>query len=168
MPLRPTALLLALLSLPWNLAAEPRPGDHVHGLAQCTDCHRSAIDFDTLTDAGRCRQCHSGVPAPGRPALRNKTPSPAESELSAFVPGTPLNPDSGMRYPLYAEDSRLGDAPNDMVLIPAGPFIRGTDNRLPDEGPQHTMYLPAFYIDIYEVTNLQYKRFIDETGRRSP
>ncbi len=73
-----------------------------------------------------------------------------------------------MRYPLYAKDSRLGDAPNDMVLIPEGPFIRGTDNRLPDEGPQHTVHLPAFYIDIHEVTNLQYKRFIDETGRRSP
>ncbi|MGD8594699.1 MAG: formylglycine-generating enzyme family protein, partial [Gammaproteobacteria bacterium] len=40
--------------------------------------------------------------------------------------------------------------------------------RLPDEGPEHKVTLPAFYIDKYEVTNLQYKQFIDATNRKSP
>src|SRR3569833_3343017 len=44
----------------------------------------------------------------------------------------------------------------------------GTNERLSDEGPQHVVHLKSFYIDKYEVTNLQYKKFIDETGRRSP
>jgi formylglycine-generating enzyme required for sulfatase activity len=55
-----------------------------------------------------------------------------------------------------------------MVLIPAGEFVMGTNSRLPDEGPEHTVTLEAFYIDKYEVTNLQYKKFNDATKRRSP
>ena len=55
-----------------------------------------------------------------------------------------------------------------MILIPAGEFIMGSDNRLPDEGPRHTASTDAFYIDLYEVTNLQYKNFNNETKRKSP
>ena len=148
-------------------ASMETPDDHVHGMAACVDCHSSGIDFSRLVKEAGCGQCHAEAPAPGRPALKS-APSPAESELSAFAPATPIPADAGMRYPQYYEESRLGDAPNEMVLIPAGPFIRGTNERLPDEGPQHTVDLPAFYIDVYEVTNLQYRRFIEETGRRSP
>ncbi len=69
------------------------------------------------------------------------------------------------------------------VLIPAGPFIRGS-NKIDNEGlqerygfvtplflnehPQHTMELPAFIIDKYEVTNAEYKAFITSTGRMEP
>jgi len=74
----------------------------------------------------------------------------------------------GMRFPMYYATSRLGDKPHKMVLIPAGEFTMGTNDRLPDEGPQHKVLLSAFYIDKFEVTNLQYKKFIDETNRRSP
>lgn len=73
-----------------------------------------------------------------------------------------------MAYPQYYDKSRLGDKPNKMVEIPAGKFIMGSNSRMPDEGPKHSVYLKKFYIDIYEVTNLQYKAFIDATGRRSP
>ncbi len=148
-------------------AGPQKPADHIHGAKPCADCHTADIDFGKVQGGGKCRQCHEGVPAAGRPALKD-SPSPAESELSAFAPDTPIPADAGMRYPAYSQDSRLGDAPNAMARVPAGPFIRGTNERLPDEGPEHRVELPAFDIDIYEVTNLQYKRFIDETGRRSP
>jgi formylglycine-generating enzyme required for sulfatase activity len=46
----------------------------------------------------------------------------------------------------------------EMVLIPAGEFQMGSDVRQ-GEQPVHTVYLPAFYIDKYEVTNRQYERF---------
>lgn len=37
-----------------------------------------------------------------------------------------------------------------------------------DELPRHTVNLKGFYIDKYEVTNSQYKKFVDATGRRLP
>lgn len=48
---------------------------------------------------------------------------------------------------------------DDMVLIPAGEFIMGTDSQPShvNEEPPHAVYLDAFYIDKYEVTQRQYK-----------
>ena len=44
-----------------------------------------------------------------------------------------------------------------MVLIPAGEFWMGGNN----EKSVHSVYVDAFYMDKYEVTNAQYKQFID-------
>jgi iron(II)-dependent oxidoreductase len=58
-----------------------------------------------------------------------------------------------------------------MVLIPEGEFLMGSgdkDDTLYDEHPLHKVYLDAFWIDCYEVTNRLYKRFVDETGHRVP
>ena len=49
--------------------------------------------------------------------------------------------------------------PSGMVLIPAGEFQMGS-NESDDEKPVHTVYIDAFYMDKYEVTNAQYKIFI--------
>jgi formylglycine-generating enzyme required for sulfatase activity len=57
---------------------------------------------------------------------------------------------------------------DEMVFIPAGPAIIGSFNGDPIEAPQRTVYVASFYIDKYEVTNLQYKQFIDATGRKPP
>ena len=48
-----------------------------------------------------------------------------------------------------------------MVLIPAGEFLMGSNDGDPDEKPVHTVYVEAFYMDVYEVTNAQYKKFVD-------
>ena len=53
------------------------------------------------------------------------------------------------------------DIPEGMVLIPAGEFEMGSHTGKNNERPVHTVYLDAFYMDIYEVTNAQYKAFID-------
>lgn len=74
----------------------------------------------------------------------------------------------GMSVTMYYEQSRIGDEPGDMILVAEGEFVMGSNSRLPDEGPQHTVYLDSFLIDKYEVTNYQYKKFIDATKRRSP
>ncbi len=55
-----------------------------------------------------------------------------------------------------------------MVLIPAGEFIMGSDTDGTDERPAHKIYLDAFYIDKYEVTNAQYKKFMDATKYKEP
>ena len=48
-----------------------------------------------------------------------------------------------------------------MVLIPAGDFQMGSNTGMYDEKPVHTVYVDAFYMDKYEVTNAEYKRFVD-------
>lgn len=52
----------------------------------------------------------------------------------------------------------------DMVLIPAGEFQMGSNDGNMDEKPVHTVYLDAFYMDVYEVTNTQYQKFLFTTG----
>ena len=60
------------------------------------------------------------------------------------------------------EDVGGGTVPEGMVLIPAGAFKMGSDaaEALPREQPVHTVHVDAFYMDKYEVTNLDYKRFV--------
>ena len=52
-----------------------------------------------------------------------------------------------------------------MVYVPAGDFLMGSidgdKNADSDEKPQHTVYLDAFWIDKYEVTNALYKKCVD-------
>ncbi len=55
-----------------------------------------------------------------------------------------------------------------MVFVAAGNFVMGDNNHRPDERPQHDVNLPAYYIDKFEVTNEQYKRFCDATNRSYP
>ena len=54
-------------------------------------------------------------------------------------------------------------SPEGMVRIPAGAFEMGSTaaEAGSDEQPVHTVYLNAFYMDRYEVTNAEYKKFID-------
>lgn len=52
-------------------------------------------------------------------------------------------------------------APAGMAFVPAGWFWLGSDEpeAEPDERPKRRVYLPAYYIDIHEVTNREFKRF---------
>ena len=54
----------------------------------------------------------------------------------------------------------LESAAAEMVHIPAGEFQMGS-NEITETSPKHTVYLDEFYIDAYEVTNAQFKAFID-------
>ncbi len=47
-----------------------------------------------------------------------------------------------------------------MVLIPAGPFIMGSEDSGQDEQPKHTVTLDGFLIDQYEVTNARYEECV--------
>ena len=60
----------------------------------------------------------------------------------------------------------------EMVTIPAGSFLMGSTDSDPNaetnEKPQHTVTLNQYQICKYEVTQAQYKAFIDATGRSAP
>ncbi len=59
-----------------------------------------------------------------------------------------------------------------MMLIPAGEFLMGTalSNRDGgrDEYPERRIYLDAFYMDTFEITNGRYLEFVKATGHRIP
>ena len=51
-----------------------------------------------------------------------------------------------------------------MCLIPAGPFVMGSADDLPNEAPAHEVYLDAYYISKTEVNNAEYHQFWFENG----
>src|SRR5438309_8726816 len=59
-----------------------------------------------------------------------------------------------------------------MVLVPAGPFRMGVpDNDLlaeDHEKPRRDVYLSAYWIEVYPVTNLRFRLFIDDKGYEEP
>ena len=152
---------LLLLSAP--LVGAEKPADHFHAQA-CVNCHSDGVDIETIlrTNNNECLSCHT------RKQLKHKLATIANAPTKSERKNSKSNRALGMHLPMFSDSSRLGDKPNAMILIPAGKFIRGTDERLFDEGPQHVAKTKAFYIDKYEVTNLQYKKFNDETKRKSP
>jgi formylglycine-generating enzyme required for sulfatase activity len=56
----------------------------------------------------------------------------------------------------------------EMVLIPAGSFLMGSNDGEPDEKPPHSVELPAYYMDKCEVTHEQYDRFLKASGHQPP
>jgi iron(II)-dependent oxidoreductase len=66
-----------------------------------------------------------------------------------------------------------------MSFIPAGDFLMGREdnkydllNKFPrdkdDDRPIHKVYVDGFYMDKFEVTNLEYYRFVEATRRPKP
>jgi len=53
-----------------------------------------------------------------------------------------------------------------MVYIPGGVFDMGGDNEQadPDEFPKHKVQVSPFYMDATEVTNAEFRKFVDATG----
>jgi formylglycine-generating enzyme required for sulfatase activity len=82
------------------------------------------------------------------------------------------------------------EVPDGMVLVPAAEFQMGTGEAelaelaelgrdvphmnlnhaqwwFGDETPRHTVFLDSFYIDAFEVTNREFREFVEETGHIS-
>lgn len=53
-----------------------------------------------------------------------------------------------------------------MVKIPGGEFVMGAADKegRPDEYPQHKVKVTGFWMDVTEVTNAMFKKFVDATG----
>ncbi|MDE3019035.1 MAG: formylglycine-generating enzyme family protein [Nitrospirota bacterium] len=71
---------------------------------------------------------------------------------------------------LAMERAKTWPVKDDAVLVPAGEFLMGSDkktdrNAYDAERPQRRVYLDAFEIDRYEVTALQYLKFVLATNR---
>src|SRR5262245_32191854 len=73
----------------------------------------------------------------------------------------PLQPSCRMATKTAAR--RRPDLAN-MVQIPRGTFWMGSDNHYPEEEPAHEVTVGAFWIDVFTVTNAQFREFVEATG----
>ncbi len=111
----------------------------------CSTCHVSTLSADRISqleEAPECQSCHNEGSTRFLPVAQEKH---------------------------LGRQKQLGKVKiTDMVVVPSGTFIMGYDHRHPDEKPQHIEFTQSFSIDKYEVTNQQYKEFIDMTHRPPP
>ena len=87
-------------------------------------------------------------------------------------PGEPTEPEPTTQTGGGQTITNPKDSTMKLILIPAGEAIFGSSdadrNASGDEKPQFRAALPAYYIGETEVTNAQYKRFVDATRHRAP
>ncbi len=88
------------------------------------------------------------VPPPPTP-LPTVTPEPAPSPTAA-AEASPAPTQAPAAAP--------------MIAIPAGDFTMGLDSGDEDEQPANAVFVDAFEIDQYEVTNEQFQVFVEQTG----
>src|SRR5919112_6397121 len=82
---------------------------------------------------------------PGAATVSLHMPSPNRT-----APGTP---------PHVAPDTF-----KDMVWIPGGSFLMGSDDHYPEEAPAHPVGVSGFWIERTQVTNAAFRRFVKATG----
>lgn len=76
----------------------------------------------------------------------------------------PVSKDSTQAVGFSGDSSKEG-----MVWIPEGTFMMGADNKQasPDEYPKHKVTVSGFWMDVTEVTNAQFAKFVNETGYKT-
>lgn len=118
---------------------------------------------------------------------RSPLPTPPPSPLpgpTAESPHPPTPPTHETETPTPLGRSATGEGRStsrrrgrvlvpEMVTVPAGHFWMGSDKRVDreardNETPQHRLYLPAYAIGKYPVTNDEYAAFLDATGHGTP
>jgi formylglycine-generating enzyme required for sulfatase activity len=150
--------------------------DAPHGKLTCeTACHlpeKLQQARAEKTKKAECRSCHQGpLPLeklspfrkPG-PILFTESQRPNRRVQSARPPSLAGGPVAAAQTP---KPATTRDIPG-MVHVNAGEFIMGSNERWDDESPEHINQTGVFYIDLYEVTNADFKKFVDATQRKPP
>jgi formylglycine-generating enzyme required for sulfatase activity len=109
----------------------------------------------------------STVPNP--PASLRASPSAAAPSPTTALPSpTVVLPSPTVAPTMPATQTikvRVWEADGaEMVFVPAGEFVMGSENLGDDERPAHRVYLDDFWIDRYEVTNERFALFVTATG----
>ncbi len=106
------------------------------------------------------------LPTPVSEARAGVDVSPPQEWTSEKRTVTVATPDGEQKMEITYYKNTIG---MEFVKIPAGEFMMGSppgeENRSDDEGPVHKVRITkSFQMGVFEVTNGQYKTFIEETG----
>lgn len=66
--------------------------------------------------------------------------------------------------PESQEDKEIEPMLPEMAVIPAGTYLRGSNNGGRDEMPRHSIHLNSFAIDVHPVTNEEFVLFLEAMG----
>lgn len=102
----------------------------------------------------------TGLPVLGILRGTDSPPTPQDPDLPS-PPSSTLGPSVEPAIP----DQEIG---SEMVEIPAGEFILGSNEGGFNEKPAHLANLEAYWIDRYEVIYKRYMEFVEATGHRQP
>lgn len=91
---------------------------------------------------------------------KNKT-EPKEVTVSNTIQET-------ITTPVLAQEKAEVNTPKDMIWVPKKTFLMGAKENdsyaMPREKPSHKVAVEGFFIDTHEVTNLQFKKFVEATN----
>ncbi len=99
-------------------------------------------------------------------------------KFAGVLPGGGPGPKTGPDVTTPPDGPKVPKALENFVLIPAGEFTMGLNagnsqyapgGKIPvHETPSHKLNLPAFYLCSHEVTNSEYKRFVEDAKYAAP
>ncbi len=105
----------------------------------------------------------TSIPTSTSTFIQTFTPPPPTLTLTPVLPTKTKTPVFTPTITPLPTEIAITDAKGiRMNLVPAGTFTMGSDNGDPDEKPVHEVYLDDYYMDIYEVTNAEYKTCVDD------
>jgi formylglycine-generating enzyme required for sulfatase activity len=110
----------------------------------------------------------SPVPSPRLQPSPVQEPIPETKDDAAAIAKVNEQLQAVQREELQKLVQRGVSLPEGMVLIPAGEFLMGAEDGLPDAQPLHRVYLSSYWVDKYEVTNSQYKQCVEGGGCTPP
>ncbi|MFH0889355.1 MAG: bifunctional serine/threonine-protein kinase/formylglycine-generating enzyme family protein [Planctomycetota bacterium] len=85
-----------------------------------------------------------------------------EKALLQFYEIVPLTEERDVNTQSFLRIKNIKDA-SEMILIPAGEFIRGNDDGSANEKPAMMVNIEPYYVDKFETTNEQFKKFVEAT-----
>lgn len=140
--------------------------DQTHSFIQeCRESSETTNEFEGSINEGAQKVIHTGgtQTATLKPVLRVAQLERPETDLD---PAATLRVDTTVKYyvPERKEVKNIQPLLTDMIVVPGGNFLRGSNDGNRDEVPKHQILLNSFAIDIHPVMNEQFVRFLDAMG----
>ena len=112
---------------------------------------------ETPTHSYTVQPSHTKVPT--NTPIPTNTPRPTKTKTPTNIP----TPTLGVGSTMLREKDGM-----EMVYVPEGTFTMGSDDGRDNEKPVREVYLDAYWIDKYEVSNAQYKICVDAGSCTAP